>query len=212
MESKTRVIIPCAGYGTRMGMKPNESKEMLIHNGFPIIDYALDLCKECDCEPVLIIRPEKTDLIRHLDLNHGRVRRHIYTPTGEFPQTMLDSKEHWGLNNILLLPDTRFTPAQKTIYEMSHDFYKSDLIFALHHVTDPSNWGVIRRNPKTREIDSICEKPSDITGSHEAWGLIGFNKYVGVDLFTKMLTKDVFHPIKNTAWIRLSSFEDITRG
>ena len=203
-----KAILPCSGYGTRVGMQPDESKEMLLHNGFPIIDYSLDLCRMTGIEPVVIVRPEKQDLIKHLELKHGRVERHYYQPTGDMPQTVLDHKHVWGYNNILILPDTRFAPAVQTIQGIIHCLVNvNPLTFAVHKVRDPQNWGIIKGT-------MINEKPMPmIDGAvYQAWGLIGFNKYSGVELFTGMLEKDVWKPLPKHSILPLESFQDITRG
>jgi dTDP-glucose pyrophosphorylase len=210
---KLRAIIPCAGYGTRMNMQPHESKEMLLYNGFPMINYALDLCKAVDIDPVLIIRPEKRELMRHIEFNYGRSFVQQYTPTGEWPQTILDSKDLWGYNNILILPDTRFTPARPTLVNMINLLYHNDpfAVFATHKVRDPQNWGVVRKYKDGRL--NIAEKPTGVIEgvTYDAWGLIGFNRYNGVELFSKFLTPGKWQDIPLSELIPLSSFRDVTR-
>lgn len=210
--SKTRVILPCAGFGTRMSMKPDESKEMLHHNGFPIIDYALDLCKEVGAQPVVITRVEKQDLKDYLNeknFNGDTVFFTEYSPIGEWPQTILDNRKHWGMYNILLLPDTRFSPDINTLIDMNSLLqHGSQLVFARHKVQDPGNWGVIKNG-------MICEKPKGgIEGAeYTAWGLIGFTKYAGVELFTAMTRPGEWHQLpKDTTFVELKSFKDVTRG
>ena len=208
MNYNIKALIPCCGFGTRMNMKPDESKEMLIYNGFPIIDYTLDLCKAAGLQPVVITRPEKADLIRHLEMNHGRVQVAQYNPLGEWAQTILDNKQYWGYSNILLLPDTRFSPTLPVIKRMIDLLnYDTASIFAIHPVSDPQNWGVIRRK-------MICEKPTSLIdgGVYDAWGVIGFNKYNGVELFSNMMEKGKWNRLSNYNTIQLDSFQDITRG
>lgn len=203
-----KAIIPCAGYGTRMGMEPHESKEMLLHNGFPIIDYALDICKEVGIEPVIITRPDKIDLMKHLDLHHGRIMRSVYTPTGEMPQTMIDNRNYWGTYNILLFPDVRFDKPVMTLLSLINAMKTCEnLAFGIHKIRDPQNWGVISNK-------MLCEKPTSLIDGalYDAWGLIGFHKYAGVELFTSMLNKGQWSKLPNYETIQLTNFKDITRG
>lgn len=202
-----KVIIPCAGYGTRMKLRPHESKEMLRYNGFPIIDYSLDMCRHLGLQAVVITRPEKTELIRHIEYHHGHVQRVIYNPTGEWAQTILDNKDHWGYNNILLLPDTRFSPGVNALRTIANLLaIEHELVFATHKVKDSQNWGIIRNG-------MIAEKPSMIEGaSYDAWGMIGFNKYIGVPLFEGLKKKGTWMNLPAHEIVKLIRFEDVTRG
>lgn len=203
-KSKIRAIIPCAGFGTRMGMLPHESKEMLLHNGSPIIDYVLELCDICNIEPVIITRPIKKDLIDYVKDKAVVVK---YNPTGEWAETVLYNRKHWGDKNILILPDTRFSHPVSTLYRIKYKLAEYPVVLATHTVPDPWNWGYVT------EDGYIREKPRGLAGRAEAWGLIGFHKSVGTQLF-KYRKSDIGNWVKLPEHFKvpMTSFEDITRG
>lgn len=198
-------IIPASGFGTRMGMQIHESKEMLpdrVHGYKYIIDYALYFCKINNLEPLVITRKEKTTLIDYL--KEKQVKYILYQPKlkEEWYKTVLASKDQWQEENLLLLPDTRFGPL----------FFPKDMenslklgnkaVFALHSVDNSSKWGIIKDN-------KLYEKPKKLEGKQWAWGLIAFKKNYGKFLFKYM--KNIIK-LKETGFIYLNSFEDITRG
>lgn len=199
---KPLAIIPCAGFGTRMGMKKHESKEMLPDNifGFDhIIDYSLMICKRFDLEPLVISRKEKKDLNNYL--KKKKIKVHLITPQGEWPETVLSSQKFWRDQNILLLPDTRFYPESCIEDILKGLQIGNNAVFALHKVMDPENWGIIKDY-------SIIEKSDQLIGPENAWGIIGFKSPYGSLLFGLMK----YHmPLENVGFVYLNSFQDITR-
>ncbi len=202
-SNKTKAIIPAAGRGTRMGMKFNESKEMIIEKDKYIIDYSLDLCEKHNIDPLIITRKEKIDLIEYTKDYEQLV---LEEPTSEWPETILKSKHLWAENNILILPDTRFFPTDIIVtMEKELKSNKKELVVAVHKVQNGSEWGCIR-------FYSMCEKPKDKSPSY-AWGLLGFKKNYGEELFENMSKRHVWFDIsKDCSVINLQSFNDITRG
>lgn len=204
-----RAIIPCAGYGTRMNMLPNKSKEMLLdkedwgigNKGKPLIQYALTICKMFNLEPIVITRKEKTDLRQYLFDN--QVEFIDIEVEGEWPQTILKSKDHWNMDNILILPDTRFS-SLRCIEDIQKGLkLGNNAVMALHEVPDPNKWGIV-------EDYLLFEKSKFIyTENQWAWGLIGFKGYYGVELFSNM--RDNGFELKDVGFTYLNDFQDITR-
>lgn len=200
-----KCIIPCSGFGTRMKMSKNKSKEMLPDNIFGykhLIDYPLYICKLFNLEPLIIVRKAKKDLINYLKKN--KVRYIFYEPKKgeEWWKTVLSSKNNWDQENLLLLPDTRFTP-----YSIIEDMKKglelgNNAVFAVHKVNDPQNWGIIKNY-------CLLEKPKDLKDPEMAWGLIAFNKFEGEAIFTSMNHGYIY--LENTGFVYLNNFHDITR-
>src|SRR5258708_34994029 len=169
-----RAILPCAGFGTRMGMDPSKSKELLIDpsTNKPLIEYHLDICKKYELEPLIITRLEKTDLIEYCENNN--IKYKLIIPEGEWMNTVLKSASNWGKYNILLLPDTKFEPIN-IIQNIKNDLLNgSKFSLGLHKVSDPENWCVVKNY-------SLIEKQAVI--ADYAFGIIGFTETSGLSLF-----------------------------
>jgi UTP-glucose-1-phosphate uridylyltransferase len=200
---KTKAIIPCAGFGTRMFMKPNESKEMLYIDGTgnPIIQYSLDLCYKYDLEPLIITRKEKTDLIEYC--NKPWIQTLIIEPNGEWPNTILASKHLWNENNIMILPDTRFNPTS-VIKDMEMSLKLGNRsVIALHEVSDSSKWCIV-------DDYKLIEKP-DFNTKAMAMGLIGFKDVEGISLFDTISQRNTRFLLEDAGFVYLNDFKDITR-
>lgn len=203
-KTKFRAIIPCCGYGTRMGMQPNKSKELLPNptTGEPLIQWHIDLCKKYDIEPLFIIRPEKTDLIEYVK-DYECI---LYSPKEgeEWMWTIYNNREHFGDKNILLLPDTIFAPEDK-IVELKEHLEWLELVCLTHEVEDNTKWGII-------DSYHIYEKTKDVHTVSISWGVIGFDKSV-VDIFQQMGSGNKIANISKLVKhnIPLDVFEDLTR-
>lgn len=197
-----KAIIPCAGFGTRMKMKSNKSKEMLPNNIFGykyIIDYSLKICKTHDLEPIVISRKEKKDLNNYLKKLGVKVV--FVKHENEWNESVLKSEKFWGETNILILPDTRWNN-----WSVIDDIKKglelgNNAVFGMHEVKDPENWGIV-------ENYVLTEKPKNFNNSQMAWGIVAFNQKYGKELFSNMNNKK----LKNVGFVYLNGFQDITRG
>lgn len=203
-----KCIIPAAGFGTRMSMAMDKSKEMLKDPGYkhqPIIQYSLDLCEAFNLEPVVITREEKKDLRQYLFDN--QVETLVITPEGEWNNTVLKSSPCWEENNILILPDTRFY-SFKVIEDIQRGLMLgNNAVMALHEVIDPSKWGMV-------EDYVLYEKsptPLAYLGKQWAWGLIGFKDSYGQELFSQLQYRSGLK-LRNVGFTYLDKFEDITRN
>lgn len=197
-----KAIIPCCGLGTRMSMPLDQSKEMLLEDDKPLIQYSLDLCKQYDLEPLVLTRAEKTDLTKYLEVNN--IKYIIMKPGKEWAETVYNSQEHWANHNILLLPDTRFEPSIVINQIKEALKFGAQACFAIHQVEDISQWGFV-----TKYI--YCEKPK-IKTSGTAWGVIGFTKAAGCDIFYNMQTKSIYNEHRYPVnFVFLNSFIDVTR-
>lgn len=200
---KSLAIIPCCGFGKRMNLSPNQSKEMLPGpNGDPLIDYSLNLCAYNKLEPLILVRKEKKDLIKHLEKRN--INYIIMKPGKEWAETVYNSNDHWREDNFLILPDTRFESSD-IINQMKKSLeFGCNVVFALHEVPDIKNWGEVK-------IYGYSEKPKE-TGNGQAWGIIGFKKESGLNLFKSMQEKKLwnFHE-PYTNFLFLDKFKDLTR-
>lgn len=197
-----KAIIPCAGFGTRMGMKPNQSKELLIdpETGKPMIEWHLELCKTYFLEPFIITRAEKKDLVRYC--NKNKISYLCIDPSGEWMSSVQKSKPFWSQNNILLLPDTKFGNTNVMSYIKSDLYLGSYHSLALHSVSDSDKWCVV-------DNYSLLEKPKEFGNKvKQAFGIIGFNR--GTELFEK-LEKNKRFKLENCSFQYLDWFRDLTR-
>lgn len=198
------IIIPCAGYGTRMNMDPNKSKEMLIDpvTNQPLIQWTLDRAKEVNQKSLVITRHKKTDLIEYCKQQPNVEILILEEDTFDWAETVLKSESYWEEKNALLLPDLRFSSVE--IFKIAYERHWLMTTIATHRVPDGQNWGIVSR-------EDICEKPKGLTDSI-AWGFIIFNKLVGNELFTNMKIKNIWFPIpKPWTSFCLENAVDITR-
>ena len=206
MGKRMRAIIPCCGFGTRMNMEKHQAKELLDdseNNDCPIILWTIQQCKNNKIEPFCIVRKEKVDLIEYL--KEQSVDFLITEPGKEWQDTVLKSKDYWADENILILPDTRWKP-NHILRHMKDSIKFDDAVFALHKVQDPQNWGIIYH-------DMIFDKPVCFSTEQNAWGLIAFKKHYGEELFNKInAISNKQRILKNTSYVILDEFKDITRG
>ncbi len=201
-----KAIIPCAGYGTRMNMPADKSKEMLTDpvTGKYLIDYSLDLCYSNNIEPVVISRIEKEDLNSYL---RSKNVEHIVlkTPGKEWAETVLKSQGLWGDKNILVLPDTRWTndnAFERIVKVISYP--EQSLVIGYHVIglDESIKWGTITDTHIHEKVD---------TKSPKAWGILAFDKNYGKYLFADL------KPGGNSIFlsqysILLKDFKDITRS
>lgn len=204
-----KIIIPCAGLGTRMKMKKNESKEMYCLPGDdkPIIEHALRFASIFNAEPIIMSRKEKKDLNSYLRAK--KIKPKIIVPKGEWMDTVRASAPYWGESNLLILPDTRYAPCFDSINNIffSLEEMKTGMAFAIHKVKDGSKWCVKGHD------DIMIEKPKDNDHTGYAFGLVGWEKgMVGWKFWQELaLDKQAYIPAR-TPFFPLTFFEDYTRG
>lgn len=194
------IIIPCAGYGNRINMPYDKSKEMLIDpvTNQPLIQWTLDRASEVGQKALVITRHKKTDLIEYCKQQSNVEVLILEEDTFDWAETVLKSESYWEDYNILLLPDTRF----RNVEILKTDICTS-LFFGTHKVRDSYNWGILANG-------NICEKPKGM-GRGYAWGFIGFKKTIGKEFFTAMLNKNVWYEMNNYYSNTLYDFVDLTR-
>lgn len=203
-----KIIIPSSGFGTRMGMRPDQSKEMLwdVQSKERVIDYSLKICKELGISPIVITRDAKQDLNTYLEqqgISPVKIGDGV-----EWYDTILKSSKHWDSNNIILLPDTRwnndFESINNIYWHLEH--LKKPLSLGLLEVEDASKWCVLVNNNQ-----SLFEKPKDVVGKALAIGVFGFQKGMGEEMLHRIKDKAPFHLNTNTQYVQLENFKDITR-
>lgn len=196
-----RAIIPAAGLGTRMGMLPNQSKELLIDpvTNQPLIQWHFNYCAKYNLIPLVVTRKEKTDLIDYC--NKQGVQVLVVEPKGEWYDTIQQSKPYWEEMNVVLFPDSKFTDDDKKMNEFfqSLDFKFIECCFGVQEVEDSSKWCVVTE-------EGIFEKTKQGPGT--AIVVFGFKKRT--NLFLELSQNKTTH-IKYYHTFNINNFTDLTR-
>jgi bifunctional N-acetylglucosamine-1-phosphate-uridyltransferase/glucosamine-1-phosphate-acetyltransferase GlmU-like protein len=196
-------LIPAAGFGTRMGSPP--AKELLHHPYFKnknFLEICLESCQKLSVSPLVISRKDKTELNDFLSQNN--IPFTLINQSLDWQDSILQSEFLWQEENLVLLPDTYFTPlsqVQKTLMKLKD----VSLSFTYFKVSDSKNWGGIKFDSK--EV-LIVEKK---TGFNYAWGHLAFKKEIGSKLFKHLLhdKEFKFHGLFSAQMI--DTFIDLTR-
>lgn len=208
-----KFFMPCAGFGTRVQhrLAGQISKELLPdpETKRPLIEKHLDLAMSLLSPVHIILRQEKQDLITYLKQrqNLQKIEIQIISPSKEWPDTLLMAKSFFMEKNILILPDTVFSPAS-IVEAMAEELHRVPLVYATHDVKDPWAWGILKDQ-------AIWEKPSDPIFNSMAWGLIAFRREIGETVFaahlqSTLLRQKIALPISFKTLL-LSDFHDLTR-
>lgn len=219
MKKAVKVILPAAGFASRMGFP--EAKEILINpqTGIEFIEFSLVQATKLQADVVVITRPEKKILLSWLEkraLSYPqKISIQLTGPTQEWPETVLKSQEMWGDFNWLILPDTDWTPVNALIDSLNEVRKKNPEVVYFTFPSSGQSWGFIKGQNNGNQIQ-LCEKPVELLSGFEAWGIIGFQKESGKELFTKHLQSTLDHQVKtlNVKYqlFSLQSFNDRTRG
>lgn len=197
-------IIPCSGFGTRMNMKKNKSKEMLIdpHTGQPLIQWHLDLCKKYNLKPVIITRPEKKDLIAYL--KKKRITPIFEKKPKDWMTSVMATSHKWHQHNILFLPDSRFGDTKQIESALLNLEMGISFCFGTHDIPDgeQEKWGILQPNTVYEKLQSTSTK---------AWGFIAFEDMCGSGLFNCLERNKFYNVYTKPSYVHLEWFKDITR-
>ena len=215
---KPLIVIPAAGFGTRMGLSPTQSKELLqdpYNDNKPLIQWSLDLTNGYN--RVIVTREDKSDLIDYMyseeRLQDDKIFVSLITDVcKEWPNSVLHSEPHWEEKNILILPDTRFQPLD-IVSKIEQELETNDIVFACHKIEDCRQWGKVLLDPFiSKPLATIEKEGIEFKLEGLAWGIIGFRNNIGKELFTHYLNKTRFNLTnKKVSVILLERFKDITR-
>jgi len=197
-----RAIIPAAGLGTRMGMLPNQSKELLIDpvTNQPLIQWHFNYCAKYNLVPLVVTRKEKTDLIEYC--NKQNIQVLIVEPKGEWYDTIQQSKSYWEEMNIVLFPDSKFADDRPLPDEFFSSFSIYNYVaccFGVQNVVDSSKWCVVT-------LQGIYEKKQNGPGT--AIVVFGFRK--DTDLFEQLSINQTARLIDYHLF-QINNFTDLTR-
>lgn len=213
MLDQPLVLLPAAGFGTRVG-SPNSKEILKGPGGGPLIETALKQAQLRGWPVHVITRKEKTELIQYLERyrkdNELEIEIQIIEPSKEWPDSILRSRAYWRPRNLLCLPDTIFSPLGIWDSLVQSQVELSVAVFQPH---DFSKWGVIKLSESGVEI---CEKPQTNHEGMRAWGLMSFQPKAGEVLLKAQLESTFNHqwyPLDLKAELfSLDQFEDLTRS
>ena len=205
----TRVILPCAGFGTRVGASVSSGKELMIdpNTGKPLIEYALNIAKWLKAPTTIISRQDKEEFNAYVKQEHPLTELIcIDKVVGEWPETVKRSNASWADLNIMLLPDTRFSYPIASVKAVIRQLFERKMAFGTFDIKEEESYkfAVLQGN-------KACEKP-DIWGSKRALGIFGFRKAVGLQLFSGFSSRKWFELDAEPGIIELEWFKDITRN
>lgn len=175
------VLIPAAGFGTRVGSPP--AKELLLrpNSGEPLIQAPLMWAQERHWNAVVITRRDKQLLIDFLTLQFPMVKLCLVDSTPDWTTTMSLSHAYWTNKNILILPDVEFSPVD-VLDQINIGLDDHDVMVGSHSVSDCQNWGFLRKI--SAHLFEVSEKPNKALRAEErAWGVLGFRGSIGHSLF-----------------------------
>lgn len=208
-----KVIIPCAGFGTRVGSPL--AKELLPSkvDGQPLIHFIIKEAVKRSWDIHIITRAEKIPLIDYVQ-QFPKTFVQIVEPTKEWPHSILESETYWDEHNLLILPDTFFSPLG-ILDDIESLICCYEAVYGIIEKNSYNTWGVVDTEAKNLKI---IEKPSAkmINKMHRAWGMIAFQRHVGTEIFRAHLESTFDHqekslPIKSK-YLPLEVFEDLTRS
>ena len=160
-------VVPAAGFGTRLGLKA-QSKEMVLVNGRPVMDYCVDRMQFATPERIRVVtRAAKTDLLAHasglgLEVILGETRSSAHSIglgiAGLDPEDIV----------LIGFPDTLWGPIDgfRTLVETVSK--GSDIALGIFHSDEPERCDVVILERDDR-VGSVLVKPSPAP-SNQIWG------------------------------------------
>lgn len=216
-KSSGVVLIPCAGFGNRVGRPP--AKELLIdpETQRPMIERSLKEAHRLGFRAHIITRKEKTSLVdtveniaQNLHLNYSL---QFVEPTQEWPDTLMQSYPFWEDQNLVLLPDTQWT-ANLASEILIQNLSEADISYGVFNPPSLTTWGCVKVENESQF--SLCEKPTSPNLSEfSAWGLMAFRRDTGLLALNAHLKSTFDHQIHTLnarmKVFKLDNFKDLTR-
>lgn len=190
MKNKINFIIPCAGFGTRLGIP--FSKELYpISKDLTLIDSVFENIREFknDSRIIIVIEKHKVDLIQH-------IRKYsddfdiifIYQKYPELSGAILTCEDYFSDVNILLLPDI-FISDENITHKIKDLIIYTKLNKVCYLVKNESDFSILKRlgavNSTNNTINYMEEKPQTNNNYNAYWVSIGFNSVDFIHNFVK---------------------------
>ena len=181
-----RVVLPCAGSGSRLGL-PFPKELAPLGPGRCVIDSSLDLIRGCASDVRVILM---TDGCRDLTARYVRerlpgvgvaeVRQDPAAP--DMTEAVLALEPWLGTVNVLLLPDVAYSWAGDPVTEVA----TKAVSYGFAAAAVKAEAGQIRTAGALRVVDDRIaayeDKPADPSGYDALWGMLAFtNGTFGMD-------------------------------
>jgi glucose-1-phosphate thymidylyltransferase len=160
-------VIPAAGFGTRLSLQ-GLSKEMVVVDGRPVMDYCVDRMQSVHPDSVrLVTRAAKTDVIANAN---GLGLEVILAETRSAAHSIAIGVNGLEPDDIVLIgfPDTIWEPAagfQRLAESVSDG---SDIALGLFHSSEPERCDVVILDAGHR-VTGVLVKPP-VAPSNQIWG------------------------------------------
>lgn len=211
------LLLPCAGFGRRVGSPLIKEMLPIGLNSRPLIDFSLNVAIQYQFDVHLITRSEKRTLVEYakqfLSGSSVRFTFQDIDPSKEWPDTLLKSVKYWHEENLVVLPDTQWTPLE-SVQEVADQLKVVDATYGTFEAADFKTWGFVSAGLSSLKI---CEKPqTPLSSDFKAWGLMAFRGNAGESILRAHLESTITHEIQtlplSSLAINLKSFRDLTRG
>ena len=192
------VILPCAGEGSRLGLKrPKELYE--VEPGKPMIGYSLDLIRSvaelmhAPVRVVVVMRQGKESVVESVETALKPAGVEVVSvqfdeKLSEWPGSIHSAREFFSDKNVVLLPDSYIeTGGRLLIAEMLEALQHHSLVMGAKQSTDPAE---IRRLGALRLSDTgsgeavleFADKPEDASRFDAIWGCFAFRGEIAEEL------------------------------
>ena len=160
-------VIPAAGFGTRLGLK-GQSKEMVLVNGRPVLDYCVDRMRIPNPTSIrFVTRAAKTDAIVHArDLGLEVILAESRSPAHSIALGMAGLEPE----DIVLIgfPDTIWEPLEGFVPLVARVSKGSDIALGLFDSSEAERCDVVLTDDDNR-VRKVLVKPQ-LAPSNQIWG------------------------------------------
>lgn len=219
-EPETTIILPAAGFGTRVNADRSTGKELMLDpvKRVPLITYAIELGLSIGAHVVVATRSDKTGLNEYIENSYAPnlvtldvQPAEAFSPDGTghgWVETVLCTTNLWTEKNILMLPDTRFPMARGVLRAIEEDLTRNEYSLGVFNMpqSECSKFAVYTNG-------HMCEKPTSVRQNMLGVGLWGFREDWGSQMFLDLMLRGKwFRMAERPSLVKLEWFKDITRN
>lgn len=165
-NERVKILIPAAGFGTRVGSPPAKELFLRADTSKPMIEWTLEQAMQNNIYATVITRKDKLPLIDYLTSHPDYLKNFnlfLFDHSKDWQDSLLKAKSEWAELNLVLLPDTTWEPTF-ILKDLVQNFVQNknlNSVAALHQVHDTQNWGILckeKRNDKNKENNAYNDK------------------------------------------------------